>query len=143
MLGMLLTFVKWFCIFVIILIKSTHMISPYVYVGLKTTDTVISDPITFFEKLLKIVAREFGIVETDNILSKNRSLKYVQARQMISCVLKKKYDMPLKRIGILLGKRDHSTIINNCNRHDNDYIFLECFFHFCHPLRDRSISRNH
>ena len=65
------------------------MISPYVYVGLKTTDTVISDPIIFFEKLLGIVAREFGIVETDNILSRNRSLKYVQARQMISCVLKK------------------------------------------------------
>jgi len=124
---MSLTLDKWFCIFVIILIKSTHMISPYVYVGLNTTDTVITDPIIFFEKLLGIVAKEFGVVETDNILSRNRSLKYVQARQMISCVLKKKYDMPLKRIGILLGKRDHSTIINNCNRHDNDYILIEWY----------------
>lgn len=69
--------------------------------------------------VLKIVAEHFGITPAD-IISQKRIKELVYPRQIVMYLCRSFIDMPLKQIGILLGRRNHSTIINGCKKIDKD-----------------------
>ncbi len=69
--------------------------------------------------VLKIVAEHFGITPAD-IISQKRIKELVYPRQIVMYLCRSFIDMPLKQIGLLLGRRNHSTIINGCKKIDKD-----------------------
>ena len=100
------------------------MISPYIFVGLRTTDVTPSDPQDLFNRLLRHISIEL-VIDADKVNTSTRMRGYVECRQMIAYTLRNKYDMTCVRIGELLGGRHYSTIIHNTNMHKNDYKY--CF----------------
>jgi len=69
--------------------------------------------------ILKIVAEHFGITPA-NITSQKRNKELVYPRQIVMYLCRTYIDMPLKQIGLLLGRRDHSTVINGCKKIEKD-----------------------
>ena len=69
--------------------------------------------------VLKVVAEHFGITPAD-IISQKRIKELVYPRQIVMYLCRSFIDMPLKQIGLLLGRRNHSTIINGCKKIDKD-----------------------
>jgi len=69
--------------------------------------------------ILKIVAEHFNITPTD-IISQKRNKELVYPRQIIMYLCRAYTDIPLKQIGLLLGKRDHSTVISGCKKIERD-----------------------
>ncbi len=69
--------------------------------------------------VLKVVAEHFGITSAD-IISQKRIKELVYPRQIVMYLCRSFIDMPLKQIGLLLGRRNHSTIINGCKKIDKD-----------------------
>ena len=66
------------------------------------------------DDILEKVCHHYGVTQ-QQVFSKSRKRDYVQVRQ-ISMYLAQKYTkMPAGRIGQLIGKRDHSTVIHSCN----------------------------
>jgi len=61
--------------------------------------------------ILEVVAEHYGISVSDIIGSK-RNAEIVTPRQVVMYLCREITDTPYKAIGILLGNRDHSTIIN-------------------------------
>ncbi len=70
---------------------------------------------TNFANILSVVA-DFYNVTVDDIISNQRNSIYVLPRQICMYILKTKYDLPYKKIGSILGGRDHSTIIFGVNK---------------------------
>lgn len=101
------------------------MISPYVFVGLKSTPITVADPTDLFNTLLRHLSIELFIDDPQKVLSTNRSRSYVECRQMIAYTLRKKYNMTCVKVGHLLGNRHHTTIVHNTNMHRNDYKLCE------------------
>lgn len=71
--------------------------------------------------ILKIVAEHFGITPAD-IISQKRNKELVHPRQIVMYLCRAYIDMPLKQIGLFLGKRDHSTVINGCKKIEKDMV---------------------
>lgn len=63
-----------------------------------------------YENIKSIVADFYKISINDLIGSKRQAL-YVDARHICMYILKTKYNLPYKKIGALLGGRDHSTVL--------------------------------
>lgn len=88
------------------------MTSPWVFVGLKPE---LQKPakngvqLLDVENILETVSRELKI-PIEDILGKNRAMKYTEARMITTCIIMKMHDYSLKSIGKIFGK-DHSTII--------------------------------
>ena len=61
--------------------------------------------------ILEVVAEHYGISVSD-IIGGKRSAEIVTPRQVVMYLCREITDTPYKAIGILLGNRDHSTIIN-------------------------------
>ena len=95
------------------------MISPYVYPGLEDITFAIRQPSYLFKRLTTIVGVNLDISQGD-ILSSRRYRKLVLARQMISYMLRKEYEIYLTAIGRLFGKH-HSTIIHYIKTHEQDF----------------------
>ncbi len=70
---------------------------------------------TNFVKVQDVVSSFFEITMDDMIGSK-RQAKIVLARHIAMYILKTKYGLSYKKIGSLFSGRDHSTIINGCDR---------------------------
>lgn len=69
--------------------------------------------------ILEIVAEHFGITPAD-MISQKRNKELVYPRQIVMYLCRAYIDMPLKKIGQLLGNRDHSTVINGCKKIEKD-----------------------
>ena len=61
--------------------------------------------------ILEVVAEHYGISVSD-IIGGKRNAEIVRPRQVVMYLCREITDTPYKAIGILLGNRDHSTIIN-------------------------------
>ncbi len=96
------------------------MMSPYIYPGLYSVKFKIPHPSDAFSKALRLVCDELN-VDMRHVLSSRRHRAYVIARQMLSYVLRNRYRLTLKYIGMMMGNRDHSTIIHSNKQHLNDY----------------------
>jgi chromosomal replication initiation ATPase DnaA len=64
------------------------------------------------KEMLAIVANQLG-VNVNDIIAKTRIQPAVIARSILINVLRDKYDMPFTKIGVLLGNRDHTTMIHH------------------------------
>lgn len=78
--------------------------------SVKVDDT----PLTIDDIILK-VANAYGITE-EAIIGKNRQKNIAEARQTVVYLTQKHTKMPAKRIGKLLGNRNHSTILHSCSQ---------------------------
>ena len=100
------------------------MISPYVFVGLKSTPITVADPTDLFNKLLRLLSIEL-FIDADKVTSATRQRGYVECRQMIAYTMRKKYNMTCVKVAEMLGNRNHTTIVHNTNMHHNDYQLCE------------------
>jgi chromosomal replication initiation ATPase DnaA len=64
------------------------------------------------KQALAIIANQLGI-DVNEILAKTRIQSAVIARSILINVLRDKYAMPFAKIGVLLGNRDHTTMIHH------------------------------
>ena len=64
-------------------------------------------------QIIKIVGSKLEI-PTQLLISKNRKREIVEARHIAMSLIKNNTSLPLKAIGGLFGKRDHSTVIHAC-----------------------------
>lgn len=97
--------------------------NPYVIPGLKG----VKVPAKYFsfyvtsDDVIEAVCENYN-VSINQIKSKNRHRRIVEARHVISWVLVKKIGMTLAEVGKkYLGGRDHTTVINSLNRFNNIY----------------------
>jgi len=65
------------------------------------------------EKIQDVVSNYFNI-DLKDIHSKSRKREIVQARQVTMFLSKKYTDYSFSRIGSLVGKRDHATVLHSC-----------------------------
>ena len=66
-------------------------------------------------KIKKVVCDYYGITK-QQLTSKIRTKKVAMPRQIAMYLCRKHLDIPYKDIGNNFGKRDHSTVINACER---------------------------
>jgi hypothetical protein len=64
------------------------------------------------KQILTIVANQLGI-DVNEIIAKTRIQSAVIARSILINVLRDKYSMPFTKIGVILGNRDHTTMIHH------------------------------
>lgn len=64
------------------------------------------------KEMLAIVANQLGI-NVNDILAKTRIQQAVIARSILINVLRDKFDMPYTKIGVILGNRDHTTMLHH------------------------------
>lgn len=72
-----------------------------------------------YENALSVIANMYSISVVD-LLGNSRNAKYVLPRHIAMYVLKKHYKLTYSRIGAILNGRDHTTIMNGCNKIEND-----------------------
>ena len=65
--------------------------------------------------ILEVVAEHYGVTPGDIIGSK-RNAEIVVPRQIVMYLCREVTDTSYKNIGILLGNRDHSTVISGDNK---------------------------
>lgn len=78
--------------------------------SVKVDDT----PLTM-DDIMDKVATVYGI-EVEAITGKNRQKDIVEARMAVAFLTQKHTKMTVKRIGKLLGNRNHSTILHSCSQ---------------------------
>ena len=95
-------------------------ISPYVYPGILDASKyeTISDKTIIFERVTNAVCSTLGLT-LEELVSRRRYRHLVVARAMLSNILRSKYMYTLSSIGVLLGDRDHSTILHCIDIHNN------------------------
>jgi chromosomal replication initiator protein len=71
------------------------------------------------ELIIEVVAEHFNISSTD-IAGNKRNSEIVYPRQIAMFLCRDMTDAPLKTIGNLLGKRDHTTIIHGSEKISNE-----------------------
>ncbi len=64
------------------------------------------------KEMLAIVANQLN-VNVNDIIAKTRIQSAVIARSILINVLRDKYSMPFTKIGVILGNRDHTTMIHH------------------------------
>ena len=68
-----------------------------------------------YEAALSVVADVYGISLSD-LYGKSRNSKYVLPRHIAMYILKNHYNLTYSKIGSILNGRDHTTIMNGCNK---------------------------
>ena len=66
------------------------------------------------KNIISAIANQLSI-DPNQITAKTRMQSAVIARSILINVLRDKYDMPFTKIGALIGKRDHTTIMHHVN----------------------------
>ena len=84
-------------------------------------DVVVPDNV---REILTIVANQLG-VNVNDITAKTRIQAAVIARSILINVLRDKYDMPFTKIGVILGNRDHTTMIHHVRMKINKQHFWQ------------------
>lgn len=72
-----------------------------------------------YENALSVIANMYSISVVD-LLGNSRNAKYVLPRHIAMYILKNHYKLTYSRIGSILNGRDHTTIMNGCNKIEND-----------------------
>lgn len=80
---------------------------------LKRAVKVDNKPLTV-DDILERVCAHYNVTQ-QNVFSKSRKREYVMVRQVSMYLAQKHTKMPASRIGLLIGNRDHSTVIHSCN----------------------------
>jgi chromosomal replication initiator protein len=70
-------------------------------------------PLTI-DDILEKVCHHYGVSQ-QSAFSKSRKRNYVQVRQVSMYLAQKHTKLSAARIGMLIGNRDHSTVIHSCN----------------------------
>ena len=98
-------------------------VSPYVYPGILDASKykTITKKTIIFERVINTTCSFFDL-KVEDVIGKRRNPNLVVARCIISNILRHKYAYTVKSIGLLLGNRDHSTIVNLSKRH-SDFMF--------------------
>jgi len=92
------------------------------------------------EDVIDAVCENYS-VSVDQIRSKNRHRRLVEARHVICWVLVKKMGMTLAEVGkTFLGGRDHTTVINSLNRFNDIYDTEEEFKNKADDLIEKLIT---
>lgn len=68
-----------------------------------------------YEAALSVIANTYSI-STADLLGKSRNAKYVLPRHIAMYILKNNYNLTYSKIGAILNGRDHTTIMNGCNK---------------------------
>lgn len=68
-----------------------------------------------YEDALSVIANTYNINVVD-LLGKSRNAKYVLPRHIAMYLLKNHYNLTYARIGAIMNGRDHTTVMNGCNR---------------------------
>lgn len=66
------------------------------------------------ELIINTVAEHFGI-RPEDIKGKKRNSEIVFPRQIAMYLCREIIGIPLKSIGTIMGKKDHTTVIHACN----------------------------
>lgn len=94
---------------------------------IKRAVKVDNKPLTI-DDIIERVCNHYNVSQ-QNVMSKSRKRDYVVVRQVSMYLAQKYTKMPAARIGQLIGKRDHSTVIHSCNAVEQrlkvDKAFLE------------------
>lgn len=80
---------------------------------LKRAVKVDNHPLTI-DDIMEKVCQHFGVTQ-QQVFSRSRKRDYVQVRQVSMYLAQKYTKMPASRIGLLIGGRDHSTVLHSCN----------------------------
>ncbi|MBE6136812.1 MAG: chromosomal replication initiator protein DnaA [Erysipelotrichaceae bacterium] len=72
-----------------------------------------------YENALSVIANIYNISVVD-LLGNSRNAKYVLPRHIAMYILKNHYKLTYSRIGSILNGRDHTTIMNGCNKIEQD-----------------------
>jgi len=64
------------------------------------------------QEILKIVSNQLGVDQKD-IVRKTRIKSAVIARSLLINVLRDKYKMDVSKIGMIVGHRDHTTVVHH------------------------------
>ena len=67
------------------------------------------------ERIKNVVANYFNITSKD-LVSSSRKQNLVYARDLLVYILRNNYNLPLKKIGDILGGKDHSTIAHSFDK---------------------------
>lgn len=98
----------------------TEKISPYIFPGLKL-EMLDSSAHPYLKPLkdrmdenqiIKVILQKFGISH-EMMVSKTRKREFVDARLIITYILRKKLGCTYTHIGHMIGNRDHTTAIHN------------------------------
>jgi chromosomal replication initiator protein len=73
---------------------------------------VDNHPLTI-DDIMEHLCQHFGVTQ-QQVVSKSRKREFVQVHQMAMYLAQKHTKMPASRIGLLIGQRDHSTVIHSC-----------------------------
>jgi len=65
--------------------------------------------------LLDIVCGYFGLSKTD-LYGNSRKREFLYPRQISMYLLRELYELPYKKIGSIFSGRDHSTVMNSCEK---------------------------
>jgi len=72
-----------------------------------------------YDRIQSIVSDFYGIT-LDDLIGKKRHSKYILPRHISMYLIKNKYNIPYKTIGMLFGNRDHSTVLAACEKIENE-----------------------
>ncbi|MFA6801628.1 MAG: chromosomal replication initiator protein DnaA, partial [Acholeplasmataceae bacterium] len=72
-----------------------------------------------YDRIQSIVSDFYGIT-LDDLIGKKRHSKYILPRHIAMYIIKTKYNIPYKTIGMLFGNRDHSTVLAACEKIENE-----------------------
>lgn len=67
------------------------------------------------DQLLDVVCGYFGLSKTD-LYGTSRKREFLYPRQISMYLLRELYDLPYKKIGSIFSGRDHSTVMNSCDK---------------------------
>jgi len=73
-----------------------------------------------YRRILSVVGKTFKI-KTSDLCGKSRKKKLILARHIAAYLLRKELELPLQKIGEILGGRDHTTIMHAENKIDRAF----------------------
>lgn len=74
---------------------------------------------TNYDDALSVIANMYSITVAD-LIGKSRNAKFVLPRHIAMYILKTHYDLTFAKIGSILNGRDHTTIMNGCNKIESE-----------------------
>jgi chromosomal replication initiator protein len=79
---------------------------------IKRSVKIDNHPLTI-DDIMERLCQHYGVTQ-QQVVSKSRKREFVQVRQVAMYLAQKHTKMPASRIGLLIGSRDHSTVIHSC-----------------------------
>lgn len=105
----------------VLLVSEVYNNQPNLQMAIEALEILIKakKPTQNYENALSVIANMYNISIVD-ILGNSRNAKYVLPRHIAMYILKNHYKLTYARIGKILNGRDHTTIMNGCNKIEAD-----------------------